>query len=89
VEHNETKEPKLLFHPGATENNYARIAKRLHEQRIRTSCCCNKLKHFGRFATPDERSKTCFHGLVALVRICINLQLYIAAGNGTGREPCG
>jgi hypothetical protein len=49
----------------------------------------SKLKHFRRFATQDERSKTCFHGLVALVRICINLQLYVATGNGTGGNPCG
>jgi hypothetical protein len=89
VEHNETKESKRVFHPGAPANGNGRMTKLFHEQRIRTSCCFSKLKHFRRFATQDERSKTCFRGLVALACICINLQLYVATGNGTGGEPCG
>jgi hypothetical protein len=39
VEHNETKESKLVFHPGATANGNGRMTKLFHEQRIRTSCC--------------------------------------------------
>jgi hypothetical protein len=66
VEHNETKGPRLSFHPRATAIDNGRMTKLLNEQRRRMACCFSKLKHFRRFATHDERSKNCFHRLVAL-----------------------
>jgi hypothetical protein len=87
VEHNETKGPRLSFHPRATANDNGRMTKLLNEQPNRRACCFNKLKHFRRFATHDERSKTCFHGLVALACSWIILQLYVDTGQGTGRNP--
>jgi hypothetical protein len=75
AEHHETKEPKLSFHPRATANDNGKMTKLLNEQPHRMACCCSNLKHFGRLATPDERSKTCFHEFVALAPSRIILQL--------------
>ena len=49
----------------------------LYKQRNRIERCFNKLKHFRRFATRYEKSKTAFHSLVALACSWIILRLYV------------
>jgi transposase len=49
----------------------------LYKLRNRIERCFSKLKHFRRFATRYEKSKACFHALVALACSWIVLQLYV------------
>jgi transposase len=49
----------------------------LYKQRNRIERTFSKLKQFRRFATRYEKSKTCFHALVALACSWIILQLYV------------
>jgi len=53
--------------------------QQLYKQRNRIERCFSRLKQFRRLATRYEKSKACFHSLVALACSWLLLQLYVDA----------
>ena len=51
--------------------------EQLYKQRNRIERCFSRLKQFRRLATRYEKSKACFHALVALACSWLLLQLYV------------
>lgn len=51
--------------------------QQLYKQRNRIERCFSRLKQFRRLATRYEKSKACFHALVALACSWLLLQLYV------------
>jgi putative transposase len=66
-----------VIRPRSNRKQQHSYDKGLYKQRNRIERCLTKLKHFRRFATRYEKSKTCFQALVALACAWISLQLYV------------
>ena len=77
VEHIETMGAKAVIPPKRNRKIQREYDKTLYKQRNRIERCFSKLKHFRRFATRYEKSKTCFQALVALACSWLILQLYV------------
>jgi transposase len=77
VEHIEATGAKAVIPPKRNRKVQREYDKTLYKQRNRIERCFSKLKHFRRFATRYEKSKTCFQALVALACSWIILQLYV------------
>jgi transposase len=77
VEHIEAMGAKTVIAPKRNRKAQREYDKTLYKQRNRIERCFSKLKHFRRFATRYEKSKTCFQALVALACSWIILHLYI------------
>jgi transposase len=61
----ETMKAKAVIPPRSNRKQQRNYDKALYKLRNRIERCFNKLKHFRRFATRYEKSKTCFLALVA------------------------
>ena len=57
---------RAVIPPRSNRNQQRNYDRALYKLRNRIERCFNKLKQFRRFATRYEKSKTCFHALVAL-----------------------
>jgi len=77
VEHIEATGAKAVIPPKSNRKVQREYDKTLYKQRNRIERCFSKLKHFRRFATRYEKSKTCFQALVALACSWLILQLYV------------
>jgi transposase len=77
VEHIEAMGAKVVIPPKRNRKVQREYDKTLYKQRNRIERCFSKLKHFRRFATRYEKSKTCFQALVALACSWLSLQLYV------------
>ena len=77
VEHIEAMGAKVVIPPKRNRKVQREYDKTLYKQRNRIERCFSKLKHFRRFATRYEKSKTCFQALVALTCSWLILQLYV------------
>jgi transposase len=78
VEHvTEKMKAQAVIPPRSNRKQQREYDKTLYKLRNRIERCFSKLKCFRRFATRYEKSKACFHALVALACSWINLQLYV------------
>jgi transposase len=77
VEHIEAMGAQAVIPPKRNRKLQRNYDKTLYKQRNRIERCFSKLKHFRRFATRYEKSKACFHALVALACSWLLLQLYV------------
>ena len=77
VEHIEAMGAKVVIPPKRNRKVQREYDKTLYKQRNRIERYFSKLKHFRRFATRYEKSKTCFQALVALTCSWLILQLYV------------
>jgi len=78
VAHVETEmNAKAVIPPRSNRKQQRHFDHALYKLRNRIERCFSKLKHFRRFATRYEKSKTCFAALVALACSWIVLQLYV------------
>ena len=77
VEHVEAMGAKALIPPKRNRKVQREYGKSLYKQRNRIERCFSKLKCFRRFATRYEKSKNCFHALVALACAWLHLRLYV------------
>ncbi len=77
VEHVEAMGAKAVIPPKRNRKLQREYDKNLYKQRNRIERCFSKLKCFRRFATRYEKSKACFHALVALACAWLHLQLYV------------
>jgi transposase len=68
---------KAVIPPRSNRKQQRNYDQALYKLRNRIERCFSKLKHFRRFATRYEKSKTCFTALVALACSWIILQLYV------------
>ncbi len=74
VEHVEAMEAKAVIPPKRNRKVQREYDKDLYKQRNRIERCFNKLGSFRRFATRYEKSKACFHALVALACAWLHLR---------------
>jgi transposase len=77
VEHVEAMGAKAVISPKRYRKVQRKYDKYLYKQRNRIERCFSKLKCFRRFATRYEKSKNCFHALVALACAWLHLRLYV------------
>jgi transposase len=78
VEHVEkSMQAKTVIPPRSNRKQQRDYDRSLYKLRNRIERCFNKLKHFRRFATRYEKSKTCFQALVALACTSIILKLIV------------
>jgi len=68
---------KAVIPPKRNRKVQREYDKELYKQRNRIERCFSKLKCLRRFATRYEKSKTCFHALVALAGAWLHLRLYV------------
>lgn len=73
----ETMKAKAVIPPRSNRKQQRDYDKTLYRLRNRIERCFSKLKHFRRFATRYEKSKTCFQALVAFACSWIILRLYV------------
>ena len=73
VEHVEVMGAKAVIPPKRNRKVQREYDKDHYKQRNRIERCISKLKCFRRFATRYEKSKNCFHALVALA--CARVRL--------------
>ena len=69
--------PKAVIPPKRNRKMQREYDKDLYRQRNRIERCFSRLKCFRRFATRYEKSKACFHALVALACAWLHLRLYV------------
>jgi transposase len=77
VEHVEAMGAKAVIPPKRNRKVQREYDKNLYKQRNRIERCFSRLKCFRRFATRYEKSKNCFHALVALACAWLHLRLYV------------
>ena len=77
VEYVEAMGARAVIPPKRNRKVQREYDKALYKQRNRIERCFSKLKQFRRFATRYEKSKACFHALVALACTWIILRLYV------------
>ncbi len=77
VEHIEATGTCAVIPPRSNRKVQRSYDQNLYRKRNQIERCFSKLKHFRRFATRYEKSKTCFQALVALACSWIILQLYV------------
>ena len=77
VAHAEAMGAKAVIPPKRNRNVQRVYDKDLYKQRNRIERCFSKLKCFRRFATRYEKSKACFHAMVALACAWLHLRLYV------------
>lgn len=78
VEHvEETMQAKAVIPPRSNRKVQRDYDRSLYKLRNRIERCFSKLKQFRRFATRYEKSKICFHALVALACSAIVLKLIV------------
>ena len=73
----QTMQSKAVIPPRSNRTQQREYDKALYKLRNRIERCFSKLKHFRRFATRYEKSKNCFHALVALVCTALVLNLIV------------
>jgi transposase len=77
VEHIEAMGAKPVIPPKRNRKLQRDYDKDLYKQRNRIERCFSKLKCFRRLATRYEKSRVCFHALVALACAWLHLRLYV------------
>jgi len=77
VEHIEAMGAKAIIPPKRNRKAQREYDQILYKQRNLIERCFSKLKHFRRFATRYEKSKTTFNAMVALACSWIILKLYV------------
>jgi transposase len=77
VAHIEAQGAKAVIPPKCNRKQAREYDKELYKQRNRIERCFSKLKHFRRFATRYEKTKTTFRAIVALACSWIILALYV------------
>lgn len=78
VEHvEETMQARAVIPSRSNRKQQRNYDRSLYKLRNRIERCFSKLKHFRRFATRYEKSKSCFQALVALACTAIALNLIV------------
>ena len=77
VAHVDTMGAQTVIPPKCNRKQQREYDISLYRLRNRIERAFSKLKHFRRFATRYEKSKACFHALVALACSWLILQLYV------------
>jgi transposase len=77
VQHIEATGARAVIPPRSNRKVQRAYDENLHRNRNQIERCFSKLKQFRRFATRYEKSKTCFHAMVAIACAWIILQLYV------------
>ena len=77
VEHVEAMGAKAVIPPKRNRKVQRDYNKEIYKKRNRIERCFSKLKSFRRFATRYEKSKACFHAMIALACAWLHLRLYV------------